>query len=135
MNGWQTRRPGIGAFTLVEALVALCLFAIGMAALLPLAVSNLRANTNASVRTQALALAQEEIERFRSTTFADLPSLGTIGPPTLLDSVYTRQWQVVGVPTPLTGDDADLRRIRVVVRWDLPTGTGTVTLVTAKTRY
>lgn len=122
-------------FTLVEALVALCLFAIGLAALLPLSVSNVRANHNAAVRTQALALAQQELERFRATTFADLPAIGTLGPPATLDAVYTRQWQVVGVTSPLAGDGDDLCRIRVVVRWNLPTGSGAVTLTTAKTRY
>jgi len=135
MNGHPTRSPRTGGFTLVEALVALCLFAIGLAALLPLSVSNVRANANASVRTQALALAQQEIERFRATTFADLPAVGTVGPPALLDAVYTRQWQMVGVTSPLAGDGDDLRRIRVAVRWALPTGSGAVTLTTAKTRY
>ena len=122
-------------FTLVEALVALGVFAVGMAALMPLAVTNVRANANASVRTHALALAQEEIERFRATTFSDLPAVGATGTPTVLDTVYTRQWSVVGVPTPLTGDGDDLRRIRVVVGWNLPNSTGDVTLITAKTRY
>ena len=122
-------------FTLVEALVALCVFAVGMAALMPLAVTNVRANANASVRTHSLALAQQEIERFRATTFSDLPAVGATGTPTVLDAVYTRQWSVVGVPTPLTGDGDDLRRVRVVVRWNLPDSTGDVTLITAKTRY
>ncbi|HSH70955.1 MAG TPA: type II secretion system protein [Deferrisomatales bacterium] len=129
----ETRRDR--GFTLVEALVALGLFAVGMAALMPLAVTNVRANANASVRTHALALAQEEIERFRATPFSDLPAVGATGTPAVLDAVYTRQWSVVAVPTPLTGDADDLRRIRVVVGWNLPNSTGDVTLITAKTRY
>jgi type IV pilus modification protein PilV len=133
-----SRRDG---FTLVEALVALCIFAVGMAALMPLAITNVRANANAGVRTHALALAQEEIERFRATPFSDLPAAGTTGAPTVLDTVYTRHWEVTGIPSlPLpsqqvTGDGDDLRRIRVAVRWSLPDTTGTVTLTTAKTRY
>ena len=122
-------------FTLVEALVALGIFAVGMAALMPLAISNVRANSNAAVRTEALALAQEEIERFRATTFSDMPAVGASGTPTVIDGVFTRQWNVSAVPAPLTGDGDDLRRVRVVVSWNLADSTGSVTLTTAKTRY
>ena len=128
------RRDGNRGFTLIEALISLGIFAVGVAALMPLALTNVRANSNAAVRTHALALAQEEIERFRALTFSDLPAVGT-GTPAVLDDVYTRHWEVAAVPTPLTGDGDDLRRIRVVVRWDVPTGSGNVTLTTAKTRY
>ena len=120
-------------FTLVELLVALALFALGVAALLPMAVANLRAVDVAGVRTQAVALAQEKAEELRTVPFDDL-SLRVPGSDAPAAG-FTREWEFAAVPA-LPGDAGDLRRIVVRVSWDLPgRGSGEVTLPMARSRY
>lgn len=120
-------------YTLVEILVAIALFALGVAALLPLAVANLRAVDAAGVRTEALALAREKAEELRAVPFEELGSAvpGADAP----GAGLTREWDFASAPT-LPGDGSDLRRIVVRVAWDLPgRGAGEVVLPLARARY
>ncbi|MBE0618393.1 MAG: prepilin-type N-terminal cleavage/methylation domain-containing protein [Proteobacteria bacterium] len=125
-----TRRRG---FTLVEALVAMAIFAIGLAALMPLVIANVRANSGAAIRTRGVALAQEKAEEIRAlpydTALAMTPGTETV------EAIYTRAWSFPAVP-PLAGDGNDLRRVAVTVNWNAgPRGSGSVTFVTTKARY
>lgn len=124
------RRAG---FTLVEALVAMAIFAVGLAALMPMVVANVRANSGAAVRSRAVALAQEKAEELRATAYDAVLALAP-GTETV-EGTFTRQWDFPAVPA-LAGDANDLRRIAVMVDWDLgPRGAGSVTVVTTKARY
>jgi type II secretory pathway pseudopilin PulG len=128
-------------FTLVEALVAAAVFAVGVAALTPLVISQVRANDAASVRTRAVALAQEKLEEFRALPF----DTGTSLKPDIVhladgeetvDGIYTRRWHKFDPPGAPPVDAADLKRLTVSVQWDLPRRTtGSVTLVTSRSRY
>ena len=117
-------------YTLVEALVALAVFALGMAAFLPMIVANVRANDTAAVRTQAVALAQEKVEAFRSMTFEQVVAAGS-GEETV-EGVFTRRWTL----SPVAPDPDELVRVSVEVSWNLPgRGSGSVTLLTSKGKY
>ncbi len=125
-------RPDRG-FTLVEALVAMAVFALGLSALMPLAVTNVRANQGAGVRTQAVALAQEKVEHLRALSYEEVLALAP-GSETV-DQVFTRAWSFPPAPL-LAGDGTDFRRVLVTVGWDLgPRGVGSVSLLTSKARY
>lgn len=132
------RSTGQGArrtrgFTLVEVLVAVAIFALGLAALMPLVIANVRANDSAGVRTRAVALAQEKVEEIRAMTFDSVLALAP-GTETV-DTVYTRSWDFPATPA-LAGDGNDLRRVAVSVAWSMGgRGSGSVTLVTTKARY
>jgi len=123
----------VRGFTLVEALVAMAIFAIGLAGLMPLVISNVRANDAAAVRTGAVAVAQEKAEEMRALPYDALLAMAA-GTETV-DTVYTRSWDFPATPA-LAGDGNDVRRVAVTVAWDLgPRGAGSVTLVTSKARY
>ncbi len=120
-------------FTLVEALVAMAIFALGLAALMPMVVANVRANSGAAVRTRAVSLAQEKAEEIRAMAYDAV--LGLAPGNEAVETVFTRRWDFPAVPA-LVGDANDLRRIAVTVDWDLgPRGAGAVTVVTTKARY
>ena len=129
------RSPG---YTLIELLVAVAVFGVGIVALMPLVVSTVRANDAASVRTQAVAMAQEKIEELRALPYTDIysnagalllaPGSDTPSP------VHARSWQVLAAPA-LAGDGTDLARIVVTVAWNAPgRGSGSVTLTTSRSR-
>ncbi len=66
------RRDG---FTLVEALVALALLGVMLTVLLPTFVQNIQVNTQSELRTDAVAVAQVEMDRLRAV--GNWPATGT----------------------------------------------------------
>jgi prepilin-type N-terminal cleavage/methylation domain-containing protein len=126
---FQTAR----GFSLVEALVAMAVFSVGLTALMPLAISQVRGNDEASVRSEAVALAQEKLEELRALPYATLHSLipGADSVPPL----HERAWGFLPA-TVLPGDEQDLKRVYVTVTWNLRQGgSRSVTLVTSKAKY
>lgn len=124
-------------FTLLEVLIAAAVFAVGLAALIPLVVNQTRGNEDAGARTEAVAFAQEKIEELRALPYAAL----TAGNDTSPDGVFTRQWVFLPVNL-LAGDtdavtgDADLSRVGVTVTWTPPRGGArSFTLITSRARY
>ena len=63
------RRP---AFTFLEVLIALSLFAVGMISIVQIFPINRRYLTQSALTTQAVFLAQEGMEQARSDSYADL---------------------------------------------------------------
>lgn len=125
--------------TLVEALVALAVFAVGMGALIPLVVATARANRAAATRTQALALCQHRLEGFRALPYGALASHSPASGTELIDDAgavggaeaFTRDWDIRGM-----AGEPDLLRVTVSVRWRQPgIPDGAVTLVAARGRY
>jgi type II secretory pathway pseudopilin PulG len=129
----RSRRAG---FTLVEALVAMGVFALGLATLMPLVIANLRANDGAAVRSRAVSLAQGRAEEIRSLEYDQVLGLAAAPPaPQTVEGIYTATVAFPGAPA-LAGDDDDLVRVLVTVGWDLGArGAGEVSFLTARARY
>jgi type IV pilus assembly protein PilV len=110
-------------FTLIEVMIAMAIFAIGILAVAGLQLSNTKNNTTGNITTQATMLARQKIEELK--TVADvttLPNGVTADPNNPIDAdgntggIYIREWTV---DNPLGGDTT--RRISVTVgctRWD-----------------
>lgn len=64
-------------FTLIEAVVALVIMGVVLAALLPALARNMSINTTGDLRTGAVAVAQETLDNLRATTEDDWPGSGT----------------------------------------------------------
>ena len=124
--------------SLIEALVALTLFAIAAAGLAATSIGSTRSNAVSKTASAAASLVQDKIEQLRSldpaTNPADLTSgthqdpLNPITATGTAGGTYSRQW-TVAANTPATG----LSRVVVTVSWNSPvprTVTG-VTLVCA----
>lgn len=141
----RTGRTDCGSadgFTLVEALVAVAVFGVGIASLMPMVVANVRANSAAAVRSQAVAVCQAKLEEFGAFTYDEVLAYPTSGSKTLNEAgeevtggIFTYTWSIAAPPGP-PEDQADMRRITAQVTWSLPSRpSGEVTFVTARTRY
>lgn len=92
-------------FTLLEAVIAMAIFSIGILAVGSMQLWNTKNNTTGNFTTQATMLAREKIEELK--TVSDLTALAngndTIG-------IYTRTWE----PSNLSGTS---RKLKVTVDW------------------
>jgi type IV pilus assembly protein PilV len=102
---------GEAGFTLVEVLVAVMLSLIGLAGVLGLQQTSVRATAFSRHATEAAILGEDKLERLRTTPTAALAggtervdAAGTVGA-----GAYTRTWTVVW--------NADLALITVAVAW------------------
>lgn len=118
--------------TLVEVLVALGVFAVGVGAFLPLVATSTRVERGAEARTQALALARQKVDEILSLPYPAAAALGS-GTETL-GSGFTRQWAPLSSPCP-PGEEGDLARHLITVRWELSGAAGAVSLISARGRY
>jgi prepilin-type N-terminal cleavage/methylation domain-containing protein len=107
-------------FSLIEVLVAIAIFAVGVLAVAKMQYWNTRNNTTGNITTQATMLAREKIEELKSLDFAEadldfgnhddannpIDENGNTG------GIYTREWDV---SDPGIGSNA--RQIQVTVSW------------------
>ncbi|MDW7711409.1 MAG: prepilin-type N-terminal cleavage/methylation domain-containing protein [Deferrisomatales bacterium] len=127
--------PGARGFTLVEALVAVAVFSVGLVSLAPLVVANVRANDEAAVRTRAVCVAQDRAEDLRGMDYPAVRSLAAAPSPPANDGVYSVELAFPPVPA-VEGDEDDLTRVRVTVRWEPARGGAReVSFVTTRARY
>ncbi len=101
-------------FTLIEVLVAVSIFAVGMLGLAAGAISIMRANKTAEFHTMATTLVQEKLEQLKSTSVAFVSSCTTNceTAPTDLGVTFTRTWDVV-----LNQPQSGLKQITVTIQW------------------
>ena len=92
-------------FTLLEILIAVSIFAIGVLAVASMQISAIRGNRLGNEVTQATLLAQDKLEELKNS--ADIASV-----PDSSDQqgIFTRSWQI----TPATGDS---RLVTMTVTW------------------
>ena len=85
-NGEQQRSAG---FTLIEVLIAMVIFSIGILAVAKMQIAAINSNANARKLTEAGVAAQEQIESLMSIPFAGMPmpSAGTPSSPIIVDTV------------------------------------------------
>ncbi len=122
MKPWDVKTIGLKhakGYMLVEALIAIAIFAVGFLAIATLVLSVTRNNTSGNLLTQANMLARERLEQLKNTpdittlpaaqtTFSDGPLDGNGNP----GGIYTRTWTVQDVLGFGTS-----REIAVTVNW------------------
>ena len=102
-------------YSLIEVVIALAIFSIGILAIAQLQISAVRNNTNGNLATQATMLAEAQIENLKNTSDV---TLLTDGVETGIDQngasggIYTR---TTAITNPLGGDFS--RQIQVTVQW------------------
>jgi type IV pilus assembly protein PilV len=107
-------------FSLIEILVAITLFSVGVLGLAAGTISVTRTNQNSHLNASAINIAQakfEDLKAMTSTAFAALscPSFTSTGcsdSPTASGKTYARSWQITA-DSPVTG----VNKIDVRVNW------------------
>ena len=127
-RGWRAV-PEHSAITrgmfLLEALVALCVFSLGMLGLLGLLASALRTSGSAQWRSEGFDIAAAAVARMWAEAPAALVARYDAGGDGYRQ-ILAQSMRLPGVsaqvnaPRITIDDDADGRRIRVTVHWQLP---------------
>ncbi len=95
---------------IMEAMIAIAIFAIGFMAVATLVFAAARNNTNGNILTNANMLAREKMEELKSKT--DLTELDTSEAPETVGGMFTRTWTA---SDPLAFGTS--RQIQVIVSW------------------
>lgn len=122
---------GTEGFTLLEVLLAVSIFALGILAVASMQLTSIRGNAFGNEMTTATFLAQAQLERMKSV--ADVSTLATGGDANSIDenensgvsgAIYNRSWTVAAGPS------TESRQVTVAVNWSSGLGNHNVTLRT-----
>ena len=112
----QKKQVSIGGFTLIEVLIVMTIFSIGVLAVAAMQMTSTKVNASARRMTEATALAEEQIENLMQLPYdhADLdpainPHLSTQGP-------YLVNWNVTEIDLDSNGTN-DSKEVNVTVSW------------------
>jgi prepilin-type N-terminal cleavage/methylation domain-containing protein len=122
---------GDGGFTLVEIMIALLVFGVGIVGLANAFPNGMRTREKARRMSVATFLAKEEVERLRSLSFnhADLAGGAHTEPAAAGRTGYNRRWNVVD-NNPLPG----MKRLTVTVSFRSDSPDSQAIVVTQLTR-
>jgi prepilin-type N-terminal cleavage/methylation domain-containing protein len=108
-------------FSLIEVMIAMAIFSIGILAIASMQLSSTKNNTTGNITTQASMLARQKIEELKGQDIADLTPVdeqpdpnnpidvnGDSGP----KGAYNRYWTIETIP-----DSNTSRKITVYVDW------------------
>ena len=79
MKRVQPQLSAESGFTLIEVLIGVSIFAIGMLAVASLQMVSVRNTTVGNVTSQATMLAHQKMEEIKATPFADLATMPPCG--------------------------------------------------------
>lgn len=118
---------GDKGFTLVELMVAMLVFGIGLTALAQAIPQGMQVRAKSQQLSTASSLAQQEVERLRSLPFndADLAAGNHADPANPVSTNYTRSWTVLE-DQPVPG----MKQLTVTVSFPTSTSDSTATFTT-----
>lgn len=93
-------------FSMIEILISLTIFAIGLLAISSLQIGSINSNARSRRAVAAVAIAQEQVETLMTSNYADVTTSG----PTTVNTRYNVAWTVA---TPV----ANTKDVAVVVSW------------------
>jgi len=118
MEQVQSTPSAEAGFTLIDALIGISIFAIGLLAVASMQLYSVRNTTIGNIRSQATMLANQKMEEIKATEFADLvanevesgiDAEGNAG------GIFNRTTTITTPAAPL---DTDVRQVSVEVDWN-----------------
>lgn len=118
MKRFQPRQLGEDGFSIIEVLIGISIFAIGMLAVAQMQYASVRNTTLGNIKSQATMLAHQKMEEIKATPFADLvinevennlDAEGNAG------GIFNRTTTITVPAPPL---DAHARVVQVQVQWN-----------------
>lgn len=124
MKRFQQQKTGEAGFTLIEVLIGISIFAIGLLAVARLQMLSVRNTTVGNLTSQATMLANQKMEEVKMTPFDDLVANeveSDIDGDGNAGGIFTRTTTIAAV----TGTPAwstDVREVQVQVQWNAAHG-------------
>ena len=118
MKRVQPRLSVESGFTLIEILIGISIFAIGMLAVAKMQMATVRNTTLGNVISQATMLANQKMEEIKTTSFDDLVANeveNNLDPEGNAGGIFNRTTTIVTPPDPL---GAHVRQVAVQVQWE-----------------
>ena len=117
----QPRRSAEGGFSILEVLIGVSIFAIGILAVAKMQYASVRNTTIGNIKSQATMLAHQRMEEIKATPFADLVNevennIDEEGNP---GGIFNRTTTITVPPPPL---DAHARQVQIQVQWNAAHG-------------
>ena len=111
----QNMQMDSSGFTLIEVLIVMAIFSIGILAVIAMQVTTTKGNASARRITEATALAENQIENLMQLSYADLDPAGNPHPSS--QGPYAINWNVTEVDLDADGTN-DSKTIEVTVSWN-----------------
>ena len=121
MKRAQSRQSTEGGFTLIDVLIGISIFAIGILAVASMQYRTVRNTTVANLTSQATMLAHEKMEEIKTAPFADLVNEveNNIDGEGNAGGIFNRTTTITTPAAPL-GDH--VRQVQVQVQWNAAHG-------------
>ena len=107
---------GIKGFTLIEVLIVLAIFSIGILAVAAMQVTSTKGNASARRITEATALAENQIENLMQLSYDHADLNPANNPHQSIQGPYTVNWNVTEIDLDADGTN-DSKTVNVAVNW------------------
>ena len=112
----QDMRAGIKGFTLIEVLMVMTIFSIGILAVAAMQITSTKGNASARRMTEALALAEKHAENLMRLPYDHVDLNPANNPHTSSHGPYAVNWNVTEIDLDADGTN-DSKTINVTVGW------------------
>lgn len=112
----QKMQMAIKGFTLIEVLMVMTIFSIGILAVAAMQITSTKGNASARRMTEATALAEKQIENLMQLPYdhADLNPVNN--PHVISQGPYTVNWNVTEIDLDTDGKN-DSKKVNVAISW------------------
>jgi len=114
----QKLKMTVKGFTLIEVLIVMSIFSIGILAVAAMQMTSTKSNASARRMTEATALAEKQIENLMQLPYNDTDLNPAINPHTITYGPYSVNWNVTEIDLDTDGTN-DSKKIYVAVGWGL----------------
>jgi len=113
----QKLHMSVKGFTLIEALIVMTIFSVGILAVAAMQMTSTKGNASARRLTEATALAEKQIEHLMQLPYNDAGLDPASNPHTIIQGPYSVNWNVTEIDLDTDGTN-DSKKVNVVaIRW------------------
>jgi len=117
----QKLQMTVKGFTLIEVLIVMTIFSIGILAVAAMQMTSTKSNASARRMTEATTLAEKQIENLMQLPYNDADLDPASNPHTSIHGPYSVNWNVAEIDLDTDGTN-DSKKVNIAVSWGLGGG-------------